>query len=839
MGAGLCLLLRLDLLRCKRKDRSACLTKVVIAEKPSVGRDIARVLGANQRRDGYLEGNGYVVTWAIGHLVHLAEPNDYGGAWDGRWSFSQLPILPQDWRLKTHKDTQSQFNTVKRLINAPQTDELICATDAGREGENIFRLIYRHAGCTKPWRRLWVSSLTDEAIEEGLRKLHPGAEFDDLAQAAWKRSQADWLMGMNLTRAYTVHHGSLYTIGRVQTPTLGMIVKRDFIISQFNKVYYYEILAHLNEGFTAKYTREKKTRIDEKPLAERLFQALKGHKTGVVVKVEKKKKIYHPPPLYDLITLQKDANKRFGLTAAEVLKLAQTLYEKYKLITYPRTESRHISEDMVPQLPKILANLNHPMARVALERLRAGHKLSKAYVDNAKLSDHHGILPTGRMPPHGFTGQLANIYGLIVKRFIAIFMPDHLVEETRVTLNIGGETFTASGSVVLDEGWKVVDPPKKDNRQFIPPLSKGQEVHINKMEMLEKETEPPKPYTDATLLTAMKNAGREVEDDALANAMKETGLGTPATRAEIIEKLVRTRLIERRKKYLHATEKGRALISVVAEPLKSPETTGAWEQQLKDIENGHFEAEKFYHSIVAFIQELLAGVRRAPRLTYREERPGRSPKKIEKRSSPAETSPSQTSERKASKRSEGLSAKNIGVCPACKRGTIIQGNRAYGCTHYNKGCRFLVNKEISGKKLTLKQVSDLISKGKTSKLTFKDQDGNPFTANLALDPQKGLSFETVAKKEKTPQEKKPLICPKCRQGHIIEGKAAHGCNRFRQGCHFVVSKEISGKKISSAQLKALVEKGKTRLIKGFMNANGEKFDAKLMLDENGRIAFET
>ena len=810
------------------------MTKVVIAEKPSVGRDIARVLGANRRRDGYLEGNGYVVTWAIGHLVHLAEPNDYGGSWDGRWSFGQLPMVPEQWQLKTHKDTLSQFNTVKNLMNAPQTEELICATDAGREGENIFRLIYLHAGCTKPFRRLWVSSLTDEAIEAGLNKLHPGSDFDDLASAAWSRTQADWLMGMNLTRAYTVHHGSLYTIGRVQTPTLGMIVKRNDIITRFNKVFFYEILAHLEEGFTAKYNRDGKSRIDEKPLAERLFQALKEHKTGIVVKVEKKKKKHRPPPLYDLITLQKDVNKRFGATAAEVLKLAQTLYEKFKLITYPRTESQHISEDMVPQLPKILASLDHPMAQVALDRLRAGHKLSKAYVDNAKLSDHHGILPTGRRAPHDFGGQLGNVYQLVMKRFIAIFMPDHVVEETRVTLNIGGETFTATGTVVLEEGWKAVDPPRKtDQRQTIPPLTKGQEIHIRQMELQEKETEPPKPYTDSTLLTAMKNAGREVENDALANAMKESGLGTPATRAEIIEKLIRTRLIERRKKYLFPTEKGNALISVVAEPLKSPETTGAWEQRLKDIENGTFEAQQFYQSIVGFIGELLASVRQAPRLTYREERPDRRPH--------GKTAPPNAKPQKSAKNSAPTNPtpKNIGTCPACKQGTIIQGNRAYGCTHFNKGCRFLVNKEISGKKMTVKQIHDLITKGKTSTLTFKGADGKEFTARLALDPRTGLSFEDIGKKKKQPpKEKGPLTCPKCKQGQIIEGKAAHGCNRFRQGCHFVVSKEIAGKKITAAQLRTLIEKGQTRLIKGFQNQNGDKFDARLKLSDDGRIVFE-
>ena len=383
---------------------------VVLTEKPSVARDIARVLGASKRGQGYVEGNGYIVTWALGHLVQFAEPDDYGPPWKGRWSFAQLPMIPEQWKLKTTRSTSDQYQIVKKLLNSPQTERVICATDAGREGEHIFRLIYEHARCKKPISRLWVSSLTDEAIQSGFRALQEGAAFDHLAAAARARGQADWLMGMNLTRAYTVHNKALCTIGRVQTPTLSMVVKRDAAIASFVKAYFYELVAQLEEGFAAKYCKDGQTRIDKKEEAERLHRQLSPNKVGTVRKIEKKVKRNRPPPLYDLNNLQRDANRCFGFTAAQTLERAQALYETHKLITYPRTESRHISEDMVPKLPGILEKLAHPQAAVALERLRGGHRLSRAYVDRTKLTDHHAIIPTGQQPAPNLAPDLQKVY---------------------------------------------------------------------------------------------------------------------------------------------------------------------------------------------------------------------------------------------------------------------------------------------------------------------------------------------------------------------------------------------------------------------------------------------
>ncbi len=426
------------------------MTTVVLAEKPSVARDIARVLGASRKGEGFLEGNGYRVTWALGHLVHFAEPDEYGEEWAKRWSADQLPMVPERWKLKLDNKTAAQFKLVKSLITAPETERLVCATDAGREGEHIFRLIYEHAHCKKPFDRLWVSSLTDESIRAGFRALKPGQAFDPLAAAARARAQADWLVGMNLTRAYTVHNRVLCTIGRVQTPTLAMIVARDAEIASFTKAYFYELVARLAEGFDARYLLDGATRIDNKETAERLHRELSPYPTGTVRKVDKKVRHNRPPPLYDLTTLQRDANRRFGFTAAQVLEQAQALYETHKLISYPRTESRHISEDMLPQLPGILRHLDHPLAPEALARLEAGHRLSKAYVDRTKLTDHHAILPTDKTPPAGLPEPLRKIYDLVVARFVAVFLPDQQVEETRVEIAIGDGLFLAHGSVVLE-----------------------------------------------------------------------------------------------------------------------------------------------------------------------------------------------------------------------------------------------------------------------------------------------------------------------------------------------------------------------------------------------------
>lgn len=866
---------------------------VIVAEKPSVARDIARVLGVRGKRDGYLEGNGYRITWALGHLVHFAEPNDYGKDWAGRWSMGQLPMIPERWRLRGEKKTANQYRAVKALLTAKDTERVVCATDAGREGELIFRLIAEHARCRKPVERLWVSSLTDDAIRGGLARLRPAKDYDELAAAARARAQADWLVGMNLTRAYTVHNRLLCTIGRVQTPTLAMIVARDAAIDNFTKAYFYVLVAHLSEGFDARYTRDGDTRIDDKREAERLHRRLAPHKTGTVTKIDVKVRRNRPPPLYDLTTLQRDANRRYGYTAAKVLELAQALYETHKLISYPRTESRHIGEDMLPELPGILAKVDHPLAAEALERLQAGHKLGRAYVDKTRLTDHHAILPTARRPPESLPEPLRRIYDLVAARFVAVFLPDQQVEETRVLLDIGGETFVAKGARVLEPGWKRVEPPRRkpaaaadttktadgSEQGSLPELEQGQTVHVDSLEVQEKETQPPRPFEDATLLNAMRHAGREIEDDALAAAMKDSGLGTPATRAEIIEKLIRTGYVERQRKQLRATDKGKALIGLVAEPLRSAELTAAWEQRLKDVEHGRADAGAFYADICRFVTELIPQVAVGPALSAEQVAAAKAaePQRGRGRSSKGRRS----AQGKAS--TGGAEATELGTCPVCKQGRITENSRAFGCERFRDGCGFTIWKTIAGHRLTDSEVRSLIADGRTGRIDgLRSKAGRSFAAVLRLDDSGKVGFDfdagsrgqtspacaevgtpaaedqrrAAAQREdingtdgsaaasRPPQRfaaslaADPLTCPKCGQGRIIEGRRGFGCSRWRDGCDFVVSKEIAGHQLTEAELRALIRDRRTAPIPGFQGGAGTAITHCIVLDGALRAEIE-
>ncbi|MFZ1536970.1 MAG: DNA topoisomerase 3 [Chromatiaceae bacterium] len=829
---------------------------LVLAEKPSVARDIARILGAGRKGEGFLEGQGYRVTWALGHLVHFAEPDEYGAAWSGRWSLAQLPMIPERWQLRTDKRTAGQLRIVQSLLNAPDTEAVICATDAGREGENIFRLIYEFTCCHKPFQRLWVSSLTDEAIRAGFAHLKPGTAFDPLAQAARARAQADWLVGMNLTRAYTVHNRVLCTIGRVQTPTLAMIVARDQAISGFVKAFFYELVATLAEGFSARYHRDGETRLDNRAEAERLQRELAPHLTGRVKRVEQKVRHNRPPPLYDLTNLQRDANRRFGLTAAQVLEQAQALYETHKLISYPRTESRHISEDMLPQLPGILTGLEHPLAAEAIQRLEAGHQLGKAYVDNTRLTDHHAILPTGKRPQAHLSEAARRVFDLVAARFVAIFLPDEQVEETRALLDIGGADFVARGSRVLDPGWKRVEPLRRvteaDETEggVLPPLTSGQRVHVTGLEVVEKETQPPRPYDDATLLAAMKSAGREIEDDALARAMKESGLGTPATRAEIIEKLIRSGYVERQRKQLRATAKGLALIGLVAEPLRSPALTANWEQRLKDVEQGQGRADDFYRDIVAWVRHLIPVVAQGAALTPEQAAAASGGQPRDKRGGLRHPNPAR--------------ATDPGLCPLCKKGEVVETPKAFGCSRYAEGCALTVWKTLAGRRLDKDLIGQLLAEGRTDQVEgFVAKTGRLFAARLKLNQDGKVAFDFEGPHagpipslpsraapqggfESGPKEPRgesgdplgPLTCPKCGKGRIIEGRRGFGCDRYREGCDFVVWKQFSGRVLTQDEIRRLITTGRTGLIQGFSDAGGVPVDTQLRLDGNWQVVLD-
>ena len=622
---------------------------LIIAEKPSVAADIARVLGVRQRRNGYIEGDAYVITWAVGHLINLKEPEDYDPRYK-KWQYSDLPILPAEMGLKPYPQTEAQLNILRALAERADIGELICATDSGREGELIFRYIYQYINCQKPVKRLWISSMTDEAISEGFQKLKDSREYNNLYYSAKCRSEADWLVGINATRAYTTLYSDLFSVGRVQTPTLALIVDREEELTNFVPKDYFEVAADFDSSsgrYEGIWFEEQisETKIMTAEKAEALAAKVKG-KSGKIIEVEKKNQKQKPPLLYDLTELQRQANKEFGLTAQEVLDIAQSLYEKHKLLTYPRTDSRYLSEDMKQTMYHTMRRLDVPPFQGAIAKLKEGGELklsfSKRIIDNKKITDHHAIIPTKKTPAlKNLSEKERRIYQMVVKRFLAVFYPDYEFQAIKVITLIEGETFVSKGKIVKNEGWKwlyqkpankakpetaaEVRPAPDRTKEAesseegeaeeaagnLPPLRKGQAAAAADCRILKKQTTPPKPYTEATLLSAMENAGRFVEDEELKEQLKESSFGTPATRAGIIERLLKVGYIQRQGKTLRPTEKGKILIRMVPKSLRSPETTGKWERGLSKINNGELKPEIFMQTIQKFAAYLVKNAKRA------------------------------------------------------------------------------------------------------------------------------------------------------------------------------------------------------------------------------------
>ena len=704
--------------------------KVILAEKPSVAFDIAKILGATQRQDGSLTGNGYAVTWALGHLVTISEPEAMNPLWGQPWSAATLPMLPTDWQYTVTDRTKQQFRHIESLLRHPETEEVICATDAGREGEHIFRLIYAQAQCQKPIKRLWISALTEEAIRAGFRSLQPGSAFDSLAAAAMARAHADWLVGLNATRAYTLHNHQKCTIGRVQTPTLALLVERHKEIGAFVETSFYEVHAHLQPGFVAKYVDATgETALKEKVKAEELNTVVTPIPVATVKTVESQDKTLTPPALFDLVTLQRAANEKLGYTAQETLDLAQRLYETHKILSYPRTESRHLSRTMLDSLPGILKALPTEFDSLrprALARLTEGPALSKLYVDDAKLTDHHALIPTNRVVPTTLSPKEKALYALVATRFLGIFLPNAIRSETTATFAIGQHSFRAKGSVYKEQGWMVLEKPEptqerepeEETEQPLPSLTAGQVLSKQSNRVIEKKRRPPKPFTDATLLAAMRSAGRLIEDDSLAAYMKHNGLGTAATRAAILERLIASDYVLRQKKALLPTPKGIALIEQVEPTLKNPVMTAEWERQLKEIENGALSRDRFEQDIASYVRQLMPQVLSASSIP---------------RATPA-ADPSQP------------------LCPACKTGQIRQistqktdsENRTfYGCSNYKGGCKFSINGTVAGKVLTSAVVKRLCEKGSSTTLKgfLKKNGSGTFDAALAFDPAFRIIFQ--------------------------------------------------------------------------------------------------
>ena len=653
---------------------------VVVAEKPSVGRDIARVLGCRTGGDGCLIGDRYIVTWAVGHLVTLVEPNELDPKYE-KWSFATLPILPETIPLKVISTTKDQYGKVKKLINDRETDSLICATDAGREGELIFRYIYEKAGCKKPFQRLWISSMTDEAISEGFRDIRPGADYDGLYESARCRSKADWLVGMNASRAFTLKYNTLLSIGRVQTPTLAILVKRRKEIENFKPEGFCTLTADFGD-YSGVYFSDKldpDTHLKEKADADKIAAEVKG-KTSTVIQEETTRKKELPPQLYDLTSLQRDANRMLGFTADKTLKTAQSLYEKHKALTYPRTDSRFLPPDMIPRVVQTMKLLPDGYQKYVAGALPGGKlPVSKRTIDQTKVTDHHAIIPTAKKANiSAFSEDERKLYDLVARRLLAAFYPACDYDATKIVTKAEKHLFRTTGKVIVNNGWHDVppmeNPPKAkkktaedgESENPLPPLQEGDTRTVRETRIREDKTKPPAPHTDASLLAAMETAGKELDDEELVRQMKGSGIGTPATRAAIIERLIKVGYAQRRGKTLQATDKGVMLIDIVPPELSSPEMTGRWELALHDITDGKQDPGRFMEGIVrmsSFLVDYARDNSAAVQFPEEERRRG-----------------------KAGVRRTPAAPLQGAVCPICGKGGLRESRLAFSCTEKECNC---------------------------------------------------------------------------------------------------------------------------------------------------------
>jgi DNA topoisomerase-3 len=702
--------------------------RVILAEKPSVAKDIARVLGCNQRADGYFKGPKDIVTYAIGHLVGLPNPEVLNSAWSGTWTKSQLPMIPDKWRYVANDNTAAQFEIIKKLFNDPGTTEIVNAADAGREGEAIFRRIYEFSGSKKPVRRFWASSLTEEAISAAFDSLKPSSQYDALAESAKTRALIDWLWGMNYTRAYTITNQTLCTIGRVQTPTLALICQREAQIKGFVKSFYYQLHAQL-PGFAVRaLNKEGKFDFETKEEAESIQNVIPPNSWALIKSIDTKPRKTAPPQLYNLGELQKDVNRKFGYTAAQTLEIAQSLYETHKVLTYPRTSSRHLGTDMVSSFAGTLKALEFPApveaVAAAIERAEHGTALGKSYVDDSKLSDHHAMIPT-RVKPNGLSNTERNVYNLVAKRFLAIFLPDKETKETRVGVELASHKFAANGSRLMAPGWTHVyqgeaeleeatgkkDDSSAEELEQLPPLQIGKQQQVSHVDLKQKERKPPSRFNDATLIAAMETAGKNIEDEELRAIMKGKGLGTEATRAAIIERLEKTEYILRKGKYFEPTAKGVALIAQVSQRIASPSLTAEMEEKLDKIERGTYSSSQLREEIESHLRADIPTVLSTHAIAV------------------AATTMTE----------DGI------ICPKCRQGVMrkIKDKPFFGCSGFKNGCHFAINNEIAQKALTQANIKQLCSlKAKTSLIKgFVSNAGKHFDAYVVLNSEYRTQFE--------------------------------------------------------------------------------------------------
>ena len=683
--------------------------KLVIAEKPSAAFDIASVLRARDKKGGYLEGADYAVTWCLGHVAQLAEPQEYDPAWS-TWSLSTLPMLPKEFRLQVSDAVADQWSVLERLLNDRRFTSVINACDAGREGELIFRNVYELSRSTLPIERLWLDDLTPDGVKKSLRDIRPGEDYDSLAAAARSRSEADWLVGLNATRAMTLKAGgnALLSIGRVQTPTLAMIVERQRAIETFVSEPFWQLFATFQSSagtWEAQYTRtDGSDRFASPSAATTLRTEIVAH-SAEVVRVDRKESLAQPPKLYDLTTLQRQMNQTHGLSAQRTLDCAQALYAEHKVLTYPRTSSRTLPETIRSTLAARLQAVTGPLKTFADEALEHGTQLGSRHVNDAGVTDHHAIIPTEKTPPSTLSPDEQCVYEAVLRRFLAAFYPPARFAKSTIVTSVSGHQFVAKGKVLLERGWQAVEPPTKASKDnALPPVNEGDTPSVADTRLHEGHTRPPDRYNESSLLGAMETAGKELDDGDAREAMKDSGLGTDATRAGIIETLIARDYIERQGKHLVPTTLGCELIAALPdESLKSPELTGRWETALVYMERGKLERAAFMAQVRQLTRDVVENI-----IGREVHLPSASPDVL-------------------------------GTCPLCKT-DVFEGKKAYFCQG-GRDCDFVIFKKIAGKRISKSVATQLLDGQTTRKLKgFKSKAGKSFSTRLRLGDDGKVTF---------------------------------------------------------------------------------------------------
>ncbi|HWY41841.1 MAG TPA: DNA topoisomerase III [Chthoniobacterales bacterium] len=799
---------------------------LIIAEKPSVANDIARALGGFHKEADHFESNQYVISSALGHLVELALPTELDVK-RGKWSFANLPIIPEEFQLKPIEKTKARFNMLKKLMKRDDVELLINACDAGREGELIFRYLVKLAGVKKPVRRLWLQSMTADSIRDAFNHLRSEEEMVPLSKAAVCRSESDWLVGINGTRAMTAFNNrtggfQLTPVGRVQTPTLAILAEREDKIHHFKARSYYEVFGDFEVkagAYRGRWFREDFAKDgDEDARAERIWDQVQADeikkrclgKTGVATE-EKKPTTQAPPLLYDLTSLQRDANGR-GFSAKRTLQIAQQLYERFKVITYPRTDSRYLPEDYIPTVKATLSKIENPHARTVLDKQWV--KQSKRIFNNAKISDHFAIIPTGTVP-HGLDEVQQKIYDMIVRRFISGFFPPAQFEVTTRITRVDKDAFKTDGKIIKDPGWLAVygrEAAAEQDEESLVAITPNEPAKVLDIIVTNNETKPPARFTEATLLSAMEGAGKLVEDEELREAMREKGLGTPATRSAIIEGLIHDGYVHRQGRELIATAKGLALITLLrgigADELTSPEMTGEWESKLKLMEKGAMKRNDFMAHIRTFTREV---VERAKNFK------GDS----------------------VSGNFEPLDAK----CPKCGGGPFDETYRTFTC----RSCGLIVWKTMAGRLFERSELEKLLTEKRVGPLEgFRSKIGRKFNAIVKLTDEFKPEFDFGENGHDQPitidkaKHESLGLCPICQKGQVYVLDRAYACENAvskEKTCTFRISKTILQREIPKEQVQKLITTGKTDLLPKFISKKGRPFSAHLKL-ENGKVGFE-